>query len=150
VKSQLDRILRIADGLQKLLTDEALRAKASDVVAWCEAEAYRTIEQPSLVEGETHGFVKQIHAATHSEKGLEARQVKLVGTGGVQSRYGIVKNVLSRFGFIRTESGAELFFHRNSMVCPSDWNRIDAGVRVQFEMGVNAKGPVAEKVQLRE
>ncbi len=49
------------------------------------------------------------------------------------------------FGFITAEDGNEVFFHRSDLV-EADFDSMEEGASVEFEMGTGAKGPRAMKV----
>jgi len=53
------------------------------------------------------------------------------------------------FGFITSEDGTEVFFHRSDLVA-ADFDSMEEGAAVEFEMGTGAKGPRAVKVQVTE
>ncbi|MFH0769101.1 MAG: cold shock domain-containing protein [Chloroflexota bacterium] len=54
------------------------------------------------------------------------------------------------FGFIKTEEGGDLFFHRNEIV-GVEFISLRAGQEVEFEMGQDSKGrPQASKVRLSQ
>lgn len=61
---------------------------------------------------------------------------------------GTVKKVVSDrgFGFIASDDGTEYFFHRSSM--EADFDRLQGGERVSFEVESSPKGPRAGRVQL--
>jgi CspA family cold shock protein len=61
---------------------------------------------------------------------------------------GTVKKLVSDrgFGFIVAEDGKEYFFHRNSLLAPLDFDRLNGGERVTFEVESSAKGPRAGRV----
>jgi len=62
---------------------------------------------------------------------------------------GTIKKVMKDrgFGFIRTEDGKEVFFHRSECrAC--DFNALDQGQRVEFELKDDPKGPRALDVKL--
>jgi tetratricopeptide (TPR) repeat protein len=44
------------------------------------------------------------------------------------------------YGFLESDSGARLFFHRNSFSEPGDFLKLSAGALVEFEMGENNQG----------
>lgn len=50
------------------------------------------------------------------------------------------------FGFITAEDGTEIFFHRSDLV-EADFDTMEEGAKVEFEMGTGAKGPRAMKVK---
>ena len=61
---------------------------------------------------------------------------------------GTIKKLTDRgFGFIRTESGQEIFFHARDLVGKS-FDDIYEGQRVTFDEGRSDKGPRAENVEL--
>lgn len=51
------------------------------------------------------------------------------------------------FGFLETSDGAEIYFHRNS-VLDDAFSRLAVGTRVTFAEGVGEKGPQASTVKL--
>jgi CspA family cold shock protein len=53
------------------------------------------------------------------------------------------------FGFITAEDGTEVFFHRSDLVS-ADFDTMEEGAAVEFEMGTGAKGPRALKVKVGE
>ena len=64
---------------------------------------------------------------------------------------GTINKLMDRgFGFIKTEEGTELFFHRNEIE-GVEFSSLRAGQEVEFEMGQDSKGrPQAVKVKLVE
>ena len=64
---------------------------------------------------------------------------------------GTIKKLMDNgFGFIKTEEGEELFFHRNEIE-GVEFSSLRAGQEVEFEMGQDSKGrPQAVKVRLVE
>ena len=64
---------------------------------------------------------------------------------------GTITQLVDRgFGFIKTEDGKELFFHRSEIV-GGEFSRLRAGQEVEFEMGQDKKGrSAAVKVTLIE
>jgi len=58
---------------------------------------------------------------------------------------GTIKKVVSDrgFGFISAEDGKEYFFHRSGVDAPLDFDRLDAGEKVSFEVESSPKGPRA-------
>ncbi len=62
-----------------------------------------------------------------------------------------IRRLMERgFGFIKTEEGKDLFFHRNSLE-GVEFSSLRAGQEVEFEMGQDSKGrPQAVKVRLAE
>lgn len=61
---------------------------------------------------------------------------------------GTIKKLVSDrgFGFISAEDGKEYFFHRSGT--DTDFDRLQGGERVTFEIEASAKGPRANRVQL--
>jgi len=51
------------------------------------------------------------------------------------------------FGFITAEDGNEVFFHRSDLL-EADFDSMEEGAAVEFEMGTGAKGPRAMKVKV--
>jgi len=64
---------------------------------------------------------------------------------------GTIAKLMDRgFGFIKTEEGRDLFFHRNELE-GVEFNNLRAGQEVEFEMGQDSKSrPQAVKVRLAE
>ncbi len=64
---------------------------------------------------------------------------------------GTIARLMERgFGFIKTEEGKDLFFHRNEIE-GVEYSSLRAGQEVEFEMGQDSKGrPQAVKVRLAE
>ena len=64
---------------------------------------------------------------------------------------GTIRQVIDRgFGFIKTEDGKELFFHR-SEIAGVEFSRLRVGQEVEFEMGRDKKGRLqAVKVRLTQ
>ena len=64
---------------------------------------------------------------------------------------GTIRQVIDRgYGFIKTEEGKDLFFHRNQIE-GVEFSNLRAGQEVEFEMGHDKKGrPHAAKVRLIE
>jgi CspA family cold shock protein len=61
---------------------------------------------------------------------------------------GTVKKVVADrgFGFIAAEDGKEYFFHRDGVVAPLEFDRLNGGERVSFEIEASPKGPRAVRV----
>lgn len=61
---------------------------------------------------------------------------------------GTIKKVVSDrgFGFILAEDGKEYFFHRDGLQSSLDFDRLNGGERVSFEVEASAKGPRATQV----
>jgi CspA family cold shock protein len=64
---------------------------------------------------------------------------------------GTIRQVIDRgFGFIKTEEGKELFFHRNELE-GVEFSNLKVGQEVECEIGQDKKGrPQAVKVRLTE
>jgi cold shock protein len=62
---------------------------------------------------------------------------------------GTVKKLVSErgFGFITGEDGKDYFFHRSSLVPSLDFDRLEGGEKVQFEIERDPKGARARDVQ---
>ena len=75
---------------------------------------------------------------THVREGLEV----LMTTGTIK------KVVADRgFGFIAAEDAKEYFFHRGALDTSLDFDRLQGGERVQFEIEQSPKGPRASQVR---
>ena len=61
---------------------------------------------------------------------------------------GTIKKVVSDrgFGFILAEDGKEYFFHRDGLQSSLDFDRLNGGERVSFEVEASPKGPRATQV----
>jgi CspA family cold shock protein len=61
---------------------------------------------------------------------------------------GTIKKVVADrgFGFIVAEDAKEYFFHRNSLDSSMDFDRLNGGERVTFEIEASPKGPRAGQV----
>jgi len=64
---------------------------------------------------------------------------------------GTIARLMDRgFGFIKTEEGGDLFFHRNELE-GVEFNNLSEGQEVEFEKGQGRDGrPAAVKVRLTE
>jgi CspA family cold shock protein len=51
------------------------------------------------------------------------------------------------FGFITAEDGTEVFFHRTDLV-EADFDNMEEGADVEFDLESGAKGPRAVKVKV--
>jgi len=62
---------------------------------------------------------------------------------------GTIKKVVSDrgFGFISGEDEKEYFFHRDGLDSSLDFDRLQGGERVEFEIEQSPKGPRASKVR---
>ena len=61
---------------------------------------------------------------------------------------GIIKKIVADrgFGFIAAEDGKEYFFHRGGLQPSLDFDRLNGGERVSFEVEASPKGPRATQV----
>lgn len=61
---------------------------------------------------------------------------------------GTIKKVVSDrgFGFITAEDGKDYFFHRNELDSSLDFDRLNGGERVSFDVQQSPKGPRATRV----
>ena len=64
---------------------------------------------------------------------------------------GAIRRLMDRgYGFIKTEQGEDLFFHRNELE-GVEFNNLSEGQEVEFEKGQGRDGrPAAVKVRLAE
>ena len=61
---------------------------------------------------------------------------------------GKIKRLTDRgFGFIETEDKKDMFFHMSSLL-NSQWDDLQEGQSVEFEIGDGPKGPRAEQVKV--
>ena len=62
---------------------------------------------------------------------------------------GTVKRVIQDrgFGFIAAEDGKEYFFHRDGTDQTVDFDRLEGGEAVEFDIEQNPKGPRAVRVR---
>jgi CspA family cold shock protein len=62
---------------------------------------------------------------------------------------GTVKKVVADrgFGFITADDGKEYFFHRSGLDSSLDFDRLNGGEKVEFEIEQSPKGPRAAKVR---
>ena len=60
---------------------------------------------------------------------------------------GIIKKLMRDrgFGFIRTDQGEEVFFHRTE--CSVDFDSLEQGQQVGFDVEIVPKGPRAKNVK---
>ena len=65
---------------------------------------------------------------------------------------GTVKKVVSDrgFGFITAEDGKEYFFHRSGLDASLDFDRMNGGEKVEFDIEQSPKGPRATRVKAAE
>jgi CspA family cold shock protein len=61
---------------------------------------------------------------------------------------GTIKKVIADrgFGFITAEDGKEYFFHRGGLDSSIDFDRLNGGERVEFDIETSPKGPRANNV----
>ena len=62
---------------------------------------------------------------------------------------GTVKKVVSErgFGFITSDDGKDYFFHRTALAGTIEFDRLQGGEKVQFEVERDAKGDRARNVE---
>ena len=62
---------------------------------------------------------------------------------------GSIKKVVSDrgFGFITADDGNDYFFHRNELDSTLDFDRLNGGEKVSFEIEASPKGPRAARVR---
>jgi CspA family cold shock protein len=61
---------------------------------------------------------------------------------------GTIKKVVADrgFGFITADDGKDYFFHRNALDSSLDFDRLNGGEKVDFEIEQSPKGPRANRV----
>ena len=62
---------------------------------------------------------------------------------------GTIKKVVADrgFGFIAADDAKEYFFHRSGLDSSLDFDRLNGGEKVQFEIETSPKGPRATQVR---
>ena len=62
---------------------------------------------------------------------------------------GTIKKVVADrgFGFITADDSKDYFFHRNSLDSSLDFDRLNGGEKVEFEIEQSPKGPRASRVR---
>ena len=62
---------------------------------------------------------------------------------------GTIKKVVADrgFGFITADDAKDYFFHRNALDSSLDFDRLNGGEKVDFEIEQSDKGPRANKVR---
>ena len=62
---------------------------------------------------------------------------------------GTVKKVVADrgFGFITADDSKDYFFHRNALDSSIDFDRLNGGEKVEFEIEQSPKGPRASRVR---
>lgn len=65
---------------------------------------------------------------------------------------GTVKKIIADrgFGFITAEDGKEYFFHRTAVQGSMDFDRLNGGEKVDFDIETSPKGPRAANVRAAE
>jgi cold shock protein len=65
---------------------------------------------------------------------------------------GTIKKVIADrgFGFITAEDAKDYFFHRGALDSSLDFDRLNGGEKVEFEVEQGPKGPRAAKVRAAE
>jgi CspA family cold shock protein len=61
---------------------------------------------------------------------------------------GTIKKVVADrgFGFITADDAKDYFFHRNALDSSLDFDRLEGGEKVEFEIEQSPKGPRASRV----
>jgi CspA family cold shock protein len=85
---------------------------------------------------------------------LPGRTVRLPSSSEVRviMASGTIKKVIADrgFGFITGEDGKDYFFHRDTLQPSLDFDRLQGGERVTFEIQASPKGPRATQVAAAE
>jgi len=65
--------------------------------------------------------------------------------------HGTIKKIVTDkgFGFIESDQGHDMFFHVSSLV-DADFDTLQVGQTVEYEVGSGPKGPRAENVRLTQ
>lgn len=101
--------------------------------------------KPSFGEALKDGF-----ATARRQLQDYAREIRSELRAPEGAQTGRVGRVLAgeNYGFIQTEDGREVYFHRNS-VLDQGWDRLEPGVEVRFTEEMGDAGPQASSVALR-
>ena len=65
-------------------------------------------------------------------------------------QYGAVKSLRETFGFIQSDLGGELYFNKGCMLMKEEWSAVTEGASVEYVMGENEKGEIADSVRLTQ
>jgi len=82
--------------------------------------------------------------------GMQNESMRVALDAGSAKPSGVIKSILTqeKFGFITDSRGRDWFFHATFLADPREWEELEAGRKVEFEMGSNNKGPCAVEVKL--
>lgn len=102
-----------------------------------------------------HFGIARPHSAAHLDTNAasRARAVSEIRSGATPNVHrGTIRWATDSgdYGFISDDNGQDHFVHRRHFVQPLGSQRIQVGQRVCFEIGLNAKGPCAVRVNLLE
>lgn len=64
--------------------------------------------------------------------------------------YGTIQNLKEGFGFIAPESGGQNLFFFHASIVNADFNELQIGDQVEYEIGSNDKGPCATNIKVIE
>lgn len=117
-------------------------------------QGHELIIKRESVQGKVSGTLPQtlreaFSAAGRQLKELVKRQRAEVKTHPDQEQMAFVFKIFKRegYGFLKTESGREIYFHRNS-VLNDDFDRLEVGTGVRFVEETGVKGPQASTLQI--
>jgi ribosomal subunit interface protein len=106
-------------------------------------------KNPEERKGDLHAAVDD--AFTDAERVLEDYARQLHSTTGTRRKppHGLVASIFVErgYGFIQTEDGREIYFHRNS-VLGGAFEKLQVGARVRFAEEDGDKGPQASTVHV--
>jgi len=83
------------------------------------------------------------------ERSAPAKEAPPVSRDDEGTRYGTVHHIKEGFGFITPEDGSDNLFFHSSDVVNTDFETLQAGEPVMFEIGANNRGPCAVRVSRR-
>jgi len=91
--------------------------------------------------------VTHLHTGTLTVYTQRAASIQATNTGNAQMAEGTIKRLTDRgFGFIKTGSDKDLFFHSSSLQGVA-FEELHEGQKVSYTEGQSPKGPRAENVK---
>jgi CspA family cold shock protein len=88
-------------------------------------------------------FIRRVHSAM-----VVGRPNSEIQLGNALMPEGIIKKLTDKgFGFIKTDTGKDLFFHSKSLQ-GVEFDDLQEGQKVTYTQGQGPKGPCAENVKL--
>jgi cold shock CspA family protein len=97
---------------------------------------FRTVQQPVGLDYDNFSIVPELPIRGYLFPGYDAK---------IRGKIKFIKPD-KPFGFITTESGADLFFHKNNLSSKLDIKSLSAGDEVSFVIGANRQGECADDI----